>query len=47
LLCGLRQLLLASGDDFLLLRDDRLLVGIPLLQLANPLLAGRQLIGKR
>ncbi len=47
LLGGLRQLLLASGDDFLLLRDDRLLVGVPLLQLTNPLLAGRQLIGKR
>ena len=47
LLGGLRQLLLASGDDFLLLRDDRLLVGVPLLQLTNPLLAGHQLIGKR
>jgi hypothetical protein len=42
-----RQLLLASSDDFLLLRDDRLLLCISLLQFTNPLLAGHQLIGDR
>jgi hypothetical protein len=50
LLGRLRQLLLVCGDGFLLLRDDRrllLLVRVSLFQLTNPLLTGRQLIGKR
>ena len=34
-------------DDFLLLRDNGLVFGVPLLQLTNTLLIGRQLIGKR
>ena len=47
LLGGLRQLLLVCGDSFLLLCDDSLMFRVPLLQLTNPLLTGRQLIGKR
>jgi len=44
---GLRQLLLVGGDGFLLLGNDGLLIRSGLLQIANPLLTGRQLIGKR
>jgi hypothetical protein len=52
LVCDSHLLLLGDDrrlmcDDFLLLRDDRLLPDVVLLQLADALLTGRQLIGKR
>jgi hypothetical protein len=47
LLRGSHQLLLASGEHFLLLRDDGLLLSARLLQLTNSPLTGCQLIGKR
>ena len=47
LLDGFRQLLPVCGDGFLLLRDNGLMIRIPLLQFTNPLLTGHQLVGKR